>query len=64
MRQFQLRQPQPLQQPQVRPSAHAPARTATPEIDGTLDQAAALWTTRRIRSFLTLLDLPARAAQR
>jgi hypothetical protein len=27
---------------------------ATPAVEGALDQAAALWTTRRIRSFLVL----------
>ncbi|MFH0129997.1 hypothetical protein ACGLHS_07280 [Variovorax sp. VaC1] len=64
MRQFQLRQPQPLQQPVARPSAPAPARAAASEIDGALDKAAALWTTRRIRSFLMLLEQPTRAAQR
>jgi hypothetical protein len=68
MRQFQTRQQhhqQPMQQP-VRPSAHEPARAATAQDveNETLDRAAALWTTRRIRSFFLLLDQPLRAAQR
>ncbi|MET3496375.1 hypothetical protein [Variovorax boronicumulans] len=71
MRQFQTRQPrqqqqQPMQQP-VRPVAHEPARAAVTAQDvenETLDRAAALWTTRRIRSFFLLLDQPPRAAQR
>lgn len=62
MRHFQLRrQPHDLQR--VRPSAHVPGGVpvapvasvaATPVVDAALDQAAALWTTRRIRSFLVL----------
>ncbi|MDQ0042536.1 hypothetical protein J2W34_004547 [Variovorax boronicumulans] len=68
MRQFQTRQQQhqqPMQQP-VRPSAHEPARAVTAQDveNETLDRAAALWTTRRIRSFFLLLDQPLRAAQR
>ncbi|GAC1354938.1 MAG: hypothetical protein NVSMB34_07580 [Variovorax sp.] len=61
MRQIQLRQPPAAR---VSPPAHAPARVAAPEADGTLDRAAALWTTRRIRSFLMLLEQPVRTAQR
>jgi hypothetical protein len=66
MRQFHPRR-QPHEQQRVRPSAHVPARAsvatatatataadATPAVDASLDQAAALWTTRRIRSFLLL----------
>jgi hypothetical protein len=74
MRQSQLRQPQqqhqqlqPMQQPTVRQPAHGPARAATAQDveNETLDRAAALWTTRRIRSFFLLLEQPAvRAAQR
>ncbi|MDP9989950.1 hypothetical protein J2W28_000671 [Variovorax boronicumulans] len=69
MRQFQTRQQQQHQQPvqePVRPSAHVPARgvTAQDVENETLDRAAALWTTRRIRSFFLLLDQPLRAAQR
>ncbi|MGJ7609352.1 MULTISPECIES: hypothetical protein [unclassified Variovorax] len=57
MRHFHLRR-QP-HEPLVRASAHvpngAPAATAeAPAADTALDQAAALWTTRRIRSFLVL----------
>ena len=69
MRQFQTRQQQqhqqPMQQP-VRPSAHEPARAVTAQdIDNEmLDRAAALWTTRRIRSFFLLLERPPRAGQR
>ena len=77
MRQFHPCQPQrPLQQHQQQqhagvqqaqprtqgPSAHA--RAAAPAIDDALDQAAALWTTRRIRSFFLLLDRNAGAKQR
>ena len=66
MRQFQLRQ-QPAAPANA--AAHAPtraasARSAAPDVDDTLDRAAALWTTRRIRSFLMLLDQPPRAAHR
>ncbi|RQO55448.1 hypothetical protein DBV14_11885 [Variovorax sp. KBW07] len=72
MRQSQLRQPQQqhLQQPMqpaVRQPAHVPARAATAQDaeNETLDRAAALWTTRRIRSFFLLLEQPAvRTAQR
>jgi hypothetical protein len=70
MRQSQLRhqpqQQQPMQQP-VRQSAHVPARATTAQDveNETLDRAAALWTTRRIRSFFLLLEQPAtRAAHR
>ncbi|CAA2109234.1 hypothetical protein [Variovorax paradoxus] len=57
MRHFHLRR-QP-HEPRVRPSTHAPvpaaaAAQAVPAVDAALDQAAALWTTRRIRSFLVL----------
>jgi hypothetical protein len=43
-------------QPSVRPPAHVPARAVTAQDaeNETLDRAAALWTTRRIRSFLVL----------
>ena len=56
MRHFHLcRQPH---EQRVRSSAQEPARTvdaaAAPTVDAALDQAAALWTTRRIRSFLVL----------
>lgn len=67
MRQSQLRQPQQPMQPPVRQPAHGPARAATTQDveNETLDRAAALWTTRRIRSFFLLLEQPAaRAAQR
>jgi len=68
MRQFQTRQqqqPQPMQEP-ARPSAHVPARAATAQDaeNETLDRAAALWTTRRIRSFFLLLEQAPRALQR
>lgn len=68
MRQFQTRQQQqqqPVQEP-VRPSAHVAARAATAQDaeNETLDRAAALWTTRRIRSFFLLLEQPTRAVQR
>ncbi|BEP50125.1 MULTISPECIES: hypothetical protein [Variovorax] len=68
MRQFQSRQQQ-LKQPvqeTARPSASAPARAVTAQdIDNEmLDRAAALWTTRRIRSFFLLLERPPRAGQR
>lgn len=57
MRHFHLRR-QPHEQPRVRPSAHVPAHAAAaeaaPAVDAKLDQAAALWTTRRIRSYLLL----------
>ena len=77
MRQFhscQQRQQQQQQQqpssPQAQPrvrgaSAHAQGHAAAaPAIDETLDQAAALWTTRRIRSFFLLLDRNAAPKQR
>jgi hypothetical protein len=76
MRQFhscQQRQQQQQQQPsspQAQPrvrgaSAHAQGHAAAaPAIDETLDQAAALWTTRRIRSFFLLLDRNAGPKQR
>jgi hypothetical protein len=69
MRQFQTRQQQqqqpPMQDP-VRPSAHEPARAPTAQDveNEMLDRAAALWTTRRIRSFFLLLEQPPRAAHR
>jgi len=68
MRQIQLRQQQqlqPVQQP-ARPSAHVPARAVSAQDveNETLDRAAALWTTRRIRSFFLLLEQPPRAVQR
>ena len=59
MRHFHFRR-LPHEQQRVRPSARvaAPAAVvaveAAPAVDATLDQAAALWTTRRIRSFLLL----------
>jgi len=71
MRQFQSRQQHLQQQHQpvqesARASAHAPTRAVTAQdIDNEmLDRAAALWTTRRIRSFFLLLEQPPRAAQR
>ena len=69
MRQIQLRQqqqqPQPMQ-PSVRPLAHVPARAVTAQDveNETLDRAAALWTTRRIRSFFLLLEQPLRTTHR
>lgn len=68
MRQFQSRQQQqqqPVREP-VRPSAHVPARAVTAQDveNETLDRAAALWTTRRIRSFFLLLEQPHRTTQR
>ncbi|MCR6477342.1 hypothetical protein NU688_14365 [Variovorax sp. ZS18.2.2] len=68
MRQIQTRQQQqqqPMQEP-VRPSAHVPAHAATAQDveNETLDRAAALWTTRRIRSFFLLLEQPPRTVQR
>jgi hypothetical protein len=65
MRQIQLRQQQPMQQP-VRPPAHMPARAVTAQDveNETLDRAAALWTTRRIRSFFLLLEQPLRTTHR
>jgi hypothetical protein len=72
MRQFESRQQLQKQQQQpvhetVRPSAHMPARAAATRQDvdnETLDRAAALWTTRRIRSFFLLLEQPSRTTQR
>ncbi|CAN7415738.1 hypothetical protein [Variovorax paradoxus] len=72
MRQFQSRQQQlkqPVQEtarPSASASASAPAREVTAQdIDNEmLDRAAALWTTRRIRSFFLLLERPPRAGQR
>ncbi|QGW83681.1 hypothetical protein [Variovorax paradoxus] len=68
MRQFQSRQQhqRPVQDT-VRPSAHVPAREAATKQDldnEMLDRAAALWTTRRIRSFFLLLEHPSRTTQR
>jgi hypothetical protein len=68
MRQFQSRQQhqhEPVQE-SARAPAHAPARAVTAQdIDNEmLDRAAALWTTRRIRSFFLLLERPPRAGQR
>jgi hypothetical protein len=68
MRQFQSRQQhqQPVQDT-ARPSAHVPAREAAirQDLDNEmLDRAAALWTTRRIRSFFLLLEQPSRTTQR
>ena len=68
MRQIQSRpqQQQPVQE-SVRPSAHVPARAAATKQDvenEMLDRAAALWTTRRIRSFFLLLEQPSRTTQR
>ena len=68
MRQIQSRQQQqqPVQE-SVRPSAHVPARAAATKQDvenEMLDRAAALWTTRRIRSFFLLLEQPSRTPQR
>ncbi|MEJ1169649.1 hypothetical protein [Variovorax sp. CCNWLW235] len=69
MRQFQSRQQhqQPVQDNTVRPAAHVPAREAATRQDldnEMLDRAAALWTTRRIRSFFLLLEQPSRTTQR
>jgi hypothetical protein len=69
MRQFQsFQQHQQPVQDTVRPSAHVPAREAAGRQDldnEMLDRAAALWTTRRIRSFFLLLEKPpSRTAQR
>ena len=68
MRQSQLhqqQQQQPVQQPARQP-AQAPARAVTAQDveNETLDRAAALWTTRRIRNFFLLLERPPRAGQR
>ena len=68
MRQSQPRQQQqqpPMQQP-ARPLAHVHARAVTAQDveNETLDRAAALWTTRRIRSFFLLLEQPPRTAHR
>ncbi|KQX91888.1 hypothetical protein [Variovorax sp. Root473] len=72
MRQFQIRPLHPQTRPSHgRPSAHAgaqaPARVGpAPHVDDeqTLDRAAALWTTRRIRSFLLLLEQPGHGTRR
>ena len=70
MRQIQSRPQQQQQQPvqeSVRPPAHLPARAAATKQDvenEMLDRAAALWTTRRIRSFFLLLEQPSRTTQR
>lgn len=71
MRQIQSRQQQQQQQPvqeSARPSAHVPARAAAAtkqDVENEmLDRAAALWTTRRIRSFFLLLEQPSRTTQR
>jgi hypothetical protein len=69
MRQFESRQQQQQQsvQDSARPQAHVPARTVATKQDvenEMLDRAAALWTTRRIRSFFLLLDRPSRTTQR
>ncbi|BEP60597.1 hypothetical protein GmRootV213_11510 [Variovorax sp. V213] len=66
MRQIQSRQQQPVQE-SVRPSAHVPARATATKQDvenEMLDRAAALWTTRRIRSFFLLLEQPSRTTHR
>ena len=65
MRQFESRQQQQPVQDSARPQAqaHVPARAAVTKQDvenEMLDRAAALWTTRRIRSFFLLLDPPSR----
>ncbi len=62
MRHFHLRL-QSHEPQRVRHSAHVPsgapaAAVEAPAVDATLDQAAALWTTRRIRSFLVLQPAP------
>lgn len=71
MRQFDscqsLRQQQQQQQqhPAVRTAGRRePARPAAAAMDETLDQAAALWPTRRIRSFFLLLDPSAAPSRR
>ena len=67
MRQFESRQQQQPVQDSARPQAHVPARAAATRQDvdnEMLDRAAALWTTRRIRSFFLLLDRPTRTTQR
>lgn len=71
MRQFQIRPLHPQTRPSHgRPSAHvgAPARVnPAPHVDdeqAALDRAAALWTTRRIRSFFLLLDQPGHGTRR
>jgi hypothetical protein len=73
MRQFHrraLQQQQEQQQQAVQPqmgAVRAPNRAAPPgsEAPGAaLDQAAALWTTRRIRSYLRLVDASSELPQR
>jgi hypothetical protein len=60
---------------QVRPHVHAAEprasgraapspRSEAPSAGGALDQAAALWTTRRIRSYLRLVDASSEPSQR
>jgi hypothetical protein len=66
MRQFQSRQQhqQPVQEA-ARPSAPAREAASRQDLDNEmLDRAAALWTTRRIRSFFLLLEQPSRTTQR
>lgn len=72
MRQFQIRPLHSQTRPSHgRPSAHASAPASArvnpaPHLDDeqALDRAAALWTTRRIRSFFLLLDPPGRNTRR
>jgi hypothetical protein len=67
MRQIESRQQQQPVQETVRPQAHVPARAAATKQDvenEMLDRAAALWTTRRIRSFFLLLEQPSRTTHR
>jgi transcription initiation factor TFIID subunit TAF12 len=71
MRQFHRRalQQQQEQQQAVQPqmgAVRAPNRVAPPsEVPGAaLDHAAALWTTRRIRSYLRLVDASSEPSQR
>lgn len=73
MRQYQIRPLHPQTRPSHgRPSAHAaapaPARVnAVPHVvddEQALDRAAALWTTRRIRSFFLLLEQPGHGTTR
>jgi len=67
MRQIQSRQQQQPVQESARPSAQAPVRATATKQDvenEMLDRAAALWTTRRIRSFFLLLEQPSRTTHR
>ena len=71
MRQFHRRplQQQQEQQQAVQPQAgsvRAPGRGAPATVapGAVLDQAAALWTTRRIRSYLHLVDASSEPSQR